>query len=165
MIQKDKDPRNCRAENLTWGSHRELLEHKAKDRQERNDAQKKDLKTITRRMNAAPFAPTENAEETGVLSHAMDWLLKQGRAALPASDPTTGHVFYYIDGVFNPLCAECAASRVRHCLASGKWDDAMPVEQIILWPAKPHLGWEAHTIDCADCKRRIESGAARMDLS
>ena len=162
VLQKDNDPLNCRADNLLWGSHRELLEHKAKDRQARTE--KIVPKIRTRRPPTAP-PESEIADGADALSYAMDWLLKQGRTALPAGDPTTGHVFYYIDGVFNPLCANCASSRVRQCLASGKCDETMPVEQIILWPAKPHLGWQAHTIDCADCKRLLEPGEARMDLA
>ena len=160
VMQSDNDPMNCRADNLTWGSHRELLQRRAKGRQEQGDQNPSERKMASRRSSELSAA-----EAPFTISYAMDWLLKQGRNALPASDPTTGNVFYYLDSVFNSLCAECATVRVRRCLAAGKADDAMPIEQLILWPAKPHLGWAAHWIDCADCQRRVESGAGEPELS
>ena len=156
VLQKDNDPLNCRADNLTWGSHRELLERRSKDRKKEMEP-----RLLTRRLPAAPPEP----EEPAALSYAMDWLLKQGRQHLPVGDPTTGHVFYYLDAIFQPLCADCAAVRIRRCFADGKIDDTIPVEQIILWPAKPHLGWQAHTIHCTDCGLHIEPGAAKPDFA
>ena len=162
VLQIDNDPRNCRADNLEWGRHRELLERRARGRQEQlaQNPNPIERKILSRRP---PAPPAE--EQILAVSYAMDWLLKQGRNTLPASDPTTGNVFYYLDAIFNPLCAECATVRVRRCLAAGTADDAMPIEQLILWPAKPHLGWPAHTIDCADCQRRIEPGAAKLEFA